>query len=193
MISTGLHPFPAKHQDLLRRGLAKLQTSALFKQRISNLLREASEGFSHLIVLLTGPSVFSSSTDETDEERQQRAKDVWADIENVIGTYNLAPIRVLDLIIEVASCHVASQWRFFLDLLQASYWGRHQVPVSAVMTGVMTDEASNIARSMDVSDADDSTIAKALGFWFSFYQVSIRCPRNMSNDSTQRMVILPLG
>lgn len=149
--------------------MAKLNTSTYFKQRNSNLLREASEGFSHLIILLTGPNVFVS-TPESDEQRLARAKSVWNDIENVIGTYNLAPIRVLDLIIEVASCHVAYHWRFFMDLLRVSYWGRYCTGPSNRVPKTVQDEGESIAHSLVLADTDNSTIAKALGFWFTFYQ-----------------------
>jgi THO complex subunit 2 len=170
-----MHPWGGDSRGL-NRAFLKLSTSAFYKQHNSNLLREASEGFSALIVLLTGPLVFTDNKDETDAERSVRAADVWARIETIIGTYNLAPIRVLDLIIEVASLHVAVQWRFFLDLISASYWGRHRAPSAATFNGVGADEAEHIARSMDLSPEDDCTIAKALGFWFRYYQDASTLP-----------------
>lgn len=161
----GLHPTPRDPQQL-QRGLIKLTTSSYFKQRTSNLLREASEGFSNLIVLLTGPLVFSKTSQESDEDIRQRADKVWTRIQHIIGTFGLAPIRVLDLIIEIASCHVPTTWRFFHHLIE------HFAPNGPRLLPRFDTEEERITHALDVTPDDDSTIAKALGFRFIFYQTT---------------------
>lgn len=159
----GLHPTPRDAQQL-HRGYIKLQTSTYFKQRTSNLLREASEGFSHLIVLLTGPLVFSKNAKSSDEDVRQRAEDVWMRIQLIIGTFGLAPVRVLDLIIEIASCHVPTTWRFFRHLI-GHFAQNGPRPLPHYDT-----EEERITHALDVQPDDDSTIAKTLGFRYLFYQ-----------------------
>lgn len=139
-----------------------------YKQRTTNLLRESSEGFSRLIVLLTGP-VSLHAPPESDGERALRAKRVWDSVRELIGFFNLAPIRVYDLILEVASCHVEKHWRFFLELLRQAGLGPREAPTLNGSADTAT-QVERVTHALDVSGEDDNMVARALAFRFRWYK-----------------------
>ncbi|WWC89783.1 uncharacterized protein L201_004709 [Kwoniella dendrophila CBS 6074] len=178
LVDLGLHPFP-RQPRALQSALIKKNTTLFFKQRKYNLMRECSEGFSGLIVLLTGPDALPHSIDETlsenDLDRKARAKRVWSKIMGLIGYFNLSPPRVLDIILEIASCHVAIHWRFFLDLLKRSPWGSavNNINPTGKGKGKAVDkwpdsEVESIGDSLH--PGGDRVLAQVLGFKFGFYQ-----------------------
>ncbi|WVQ98958.1 hypothetical protein IAU59_006090 [Kwoniella sp. CBS 9459] len=178
LIDLGLHPFP-RNPRALQSALVKKNTTLFFKQRKYNLLRECSEGFSGLIVLLTGPDALLPSADETSAEsslaRTERAKRVWSKIMGLIGYFNLSPPRVLDIILEIASCHVAIHWRFFLELLRCSPWGA--AAVAAAVEGKGKGKAADSWPTVELesigaalSQGGDRVLAQVLGFKFGFYK-----------------------
>jgi THO complex subunit 2 len=167
----------------LQSAHAKRATTLSIKQSKYNLLRECSEGFSALIVLITSDeSLVVDPLSETDEERQKRAKRVWDKVTSLIGYFNLSPPRVLDLILEVAGAQVTYHWRFFLDLLRCSSWGstardRTSGKGKAKSSGDwMQDELESIREAM--AGGGDRTLALVLGVKFSFSQVG-SVPPNM--------------
>lgn len=171
-----MHPSPHNPQAL-QRAYVKRNTTLFFKQSKYNLLRESSEGFSGLIVLLTGPDALlrHSPGEETEVSRKKRAERVWAKVMGLIGYFNLSPPRVLDIVLEIASCHVAVHWRFFLDLLRCSPWGVTAVDVK----GKGKEKAANApwieADLQDIieamADGGDRVLGQVLGVKFGFYQV----------------------
>lgn len=162
----------------LQSAHAKRATTLSIKQSKYNLLRECSEGFSALIVLITSDEALSAdSASETDAERQMRAKRVWDKITSLIGYFNLSPPRVLDLILEVAGAQVTYHWRFFLDLLRCSSWGstaheRTSGKGKAKSSGDWEQDELNSIRGA-MAGGGDRTLALVLGVKFSFSQVSL--------------------
>jgi len=160
----------------LQSAHAKRATTLSIKQSKYNLLRECSEGFSALIVLITSDESLSTAPlEETDEERQTRAKQVWDKITSLIGYFNLSPPRVLDLVLEVAGSQAAYHWRFFLDLLRCSSWGstsheRTSRKGKGKESGDwVQDELESIKGVM--GREGDRTLAMVLGVKFRFSQV----------------------
>ena len=95
----------------------------------------------------------------------------------LIGYFNLSPPRVLDLMLEVASCQVAPHWKFFLELLKCSPWGR-AVQEAGKGKGKeraggnwLEDEATGIESALDAGG--DRVLSQVLGVKFGFYQVCI--------------------
>ena len=178
LVRLSLHPFPYR-PEMLQRAYVKRNTNLFFKQSKYNLLRESSEGFSALVVLLSGPDAFSSRVmNELKTDRKARASQVWDKIMGLIGYFNLSPPRVLDLILEVASCQIAAQWRFLLDLLRCSPWGKDASPVESSGKGKgraieawRMDETSTIEHALDAGG--DRVLCQVLGVKFGFYQVCI--------------------
>lgn len=161
-----MHPYPEQPASL-QRNLVRLTTSTYFKQRTTNLLRESSEGFSRLIVVLTDPDVIGTG-DEDEADRKRRATRVWHQVRSLIGDFGLAPIRVYDLIMEVASCLIATHWRFFLDLLgEAGFKSRD----ASQIANPRKDELYRIEHCLDTDPEDDQTLAKALSFRLKWYKV----------------------
>lgn len=173
LIPLDLHPMPGAPQ-MFTRAFVKLTTSTYFKQRTSNLLRESSEGFSRLIVLLTSSEVLiRHPATEAPEACRARATRVWSQITLIIAHFSLAPPRVLDLILEVASCHLVGHWRFFLALLDLSRWGPPGARgASAAPAPDARDDLDAIKQALIISEEgkDYRAIAEVLAFRFSFYQ-----------------------
>lgn len=159
--------------------MVKRNTALHYKQSKFNLLRESSEGFSGLIVLLTNSdSLPDDSQTETEADVRIRAKRVWSKIMGLIGYFNLSPPRVLDVILEIASCHVAAHWRFWLELIRCSPWGAVEKTGKGkekAESGWADQECAEIQGSLDWDG--DRVLAQVLGAKFSFCQVGIySCP-----------------
>lgn len=95
----------------------------------------------------------------------------------LIGYFNLSPPRVLDVILEIASCHVAVHWRFWLELIRCSPWGGAEVKSGkgkgkADLGNWGNQEAESVAGVLDWEG--DRVLAQVLGAKFSFCQVSLR-------------------
>lgn len=160
----------------LQSALVKKNTTLFFKQRKFNLLRECSEGFSGLIVLLTSEdSLPSHPEEEDDEERRDRAERVWGKIMRLVGYFNLSPPRVLDIILEVFSCHITHHWPFFLELLRCSPWGPNSSQddgdgESSTEKGWKEEEVEGIENALKRDG--DRVLCQVLGFKFGFFRVS---------------------
>ena len=89
--------------DLFNKKLIKLNTAVYYRQQKYNLLREESEGFSRLLVMLAE----SSSLDP---------QLVFDRVMVMIGTFDLDPIRVLDLILDEFTFHFVPN--LYLPLLK---------------------------------------------------------------------------
>jgi len=96
----------------------------------------------------------------------------------LIGYFNLSPPRVLDVILEIASCHVAIHWRFWLELIRCSPWGGAELKGGkgkAKAEGSWAEqEAEKVAGVLDWEG--DRVLAQVLGAKFSFCHVSFIFP-----------------
>lgn len=129
-----------------------------------NLLRESSEGYSALIVLLTSDKALTHRPVlEEMERRKERAGRVLDRINVLIGHFDLSPPRVLDIIIEVAIMHVADHWRFFLELFKQSPWG-------VVDRSKKDHRVDTMEEAFEVKG--NKVLAQVLGAKFGFLQVS---------------------
>jgi THO complex subunit 2 len=101
----------------------KRNTALFYKQNKFNLLREASEGYAKLIDYLCSRAVIVSPHDpDTDNRRHWRAEKTMKTINMLIGQFDLAPPRVLDIILDIANLHLKDQWEFFVELFNVSAW-----------------------------------------------------------------------
>lgn len=177
-----LIPHPHNEQTF-GRSFVKRSTALFYKQSKYNLLRESSEGFSGLIVLLTSiDALANDSLIETEAEVRARAQRVWAKIMGLIGYFNLSPPRVLDIILEIASCHVAAHWRFWLELIRASPWGGVEKSSKGKEKAQDQWAEQECAAIGGVLQWDgDRVLAQVLGAKFGFCQVS---PRNLESQGS---------
>jgi THO complex subunit 2 len=169
----GLLPYPHS-LPVFTRAVTKRSTTLFYKQAKYNLLRESSEGFSGLIVLLTGADSLNDNWDEESEDAlKARAKRVWSKVMGMIGYFNLSPPRVLDVILEIASCHVALHWRFWLELIRCSPWGGAEKGAKGKgkAEGGWADQESQLISGV-LDWEGDRVLAQVLGAKFSFCQVS---------------------
>lgn len=79
-----------------------------------NLTYEANEGFSKLIVFLT--ESFESDESAFMVDYTIRGMDL------ITGHYNLDPIRVLDIILDISSVYCTKNYRFCIDFLKKTRW-----------------------------------------------------------------------
>jgi THO complex subunit 2 len=84
---------------------------------------------------------------------------------------------VLDLILEVASCHVVLHWRFWMELIRCSPWGEvgrqgkgKERGKAKMDEGWLDKEVQGIKEVLD--EGGDRVLAQVLGVKFGFYQVS---------------------
>lgn len=91
--------------DLFNKKLIKLNTAIYYRQQKYNLLREESEGFSRLLIMLADES--SKAVDP---------QMVFDRIMVMIGTFDLDPIRVLDLLLDEFTFHF--QPELYIPLLK---------------------------------------------------------------------------
>ncbi|KAJ9104267.1 hypothetical protein QFC19_004084, partial [Naganishia cerealis] len=173
----GLLSSQPRHNSLEKRK----RTNRFYRQKKYTLIRECSEGWARLIVLLTEESALgpratgNNPSAEPDVDRQQRARTLWRKIVALIGYYDLSPARVLDIILD-AFCHkLTSHWRFFLELLECTPWSLRNMGNKG--------KAKSEAEEDDEKDRSDTEFAEAmeleggnliltqvLGFKFGLYQ-----------------------
>lgn len=101
--------------------VARVQTHMLFRQKKFNLLREESEGYSKLAAELFSTAYLSSPL--------PRAGETLNNIKALIGTFELDPARVLDIIFDLCATSLVSNCRFFVRLLQLSPWWPTTSPI----------------------------------------------------------------
>lgn len=112
----------------------RAKTAYLYTQSKFNLLREESQGFSKLLVLLSEcniPSIESlyltfkgklkDLRDIRDKIVKEEAERVLDQILRLIGTFELDSNRVLDLILDIFAAKVLN-YDFFIELLRISPW-----------------------------------------------------------------------
>jgi THO complex subunit 2 len=170
----GLGLLGPHNESTFNRAQVRRQTALGYKQSKYNLLRESSEGFSGLIVLLTsGDALADDALNESAEATKARAKRVWSKVMGLIGYFNLSPPRVLDIILEIASCQVTIHWRFWLELIRCSPWGgadKNGKGKEKAEGSWAEQELQAVAGALDWEG--DRVLAQVLGAKFSFCQVS---------------------
>lgn len=150
------------------RKLVKVRTALIYKQSKFNLLREESEGYSKLAIELTehlpqpldvywandkGHSMTHLQLSNLRTQHvKNAAKAVMRNLTCLIGTFDLDPMRVLDIILDVFISMVTDYWDFFLELLLISPWG----PSTTEIDGTSILKANSI-------------VAQVIGFKFSYY------------------------
>ncbi|RDB20480.1 THO complex subunit 2 [Hypsizygus marmoreus] len=184
----------------------RTRTGLFYKQNKFNLLREQSEGYSKLTVELTsslGPAHASLTGRPTEsyEAIEDRARPVWEKVISLIGYFDLDPNRVLDVILDVLSVHLATHYTFFLALLSFSPWTTsYRRPVADSEGSMLVDLPPGSFRGKCLDEiltlADPATrdsvpvltgnrprvLAQVLGFKFAYYQspeVTEATPKNL--------------
>lgn len=168
-----------------------------YKQNKFNLLREQSEGYSKLIVELTGnlgPPHSSQTGRPVESYRaiEERAKPVWEKVISLIGYFDLDPNRALDVILDVLSQHLTTHYSFFLALLSFSPWAgsyRRRLPDDQTMDAEFelpegAFKGKSLEEVLTLAEADSRppatkrpmtggarVLAQVLGFKFKYYQV----------------------
>jgi len=128
------------------------------------------------------PIRVESSSADTDGSLKARAAHAWQKLVTIIGYFDLDPVRVLDIILDVFSSHVVTHWPFFLHLLHCSPWKREPLPRRAEQSNnsnpqrycdMTFDEILAAAEGVSPGPIpeDVNTCANLLGFKFKYYQV----------------------
>jgi len=105
--------------NMFQKKTVRANTNLYYRQTKFNLLREESEGWAKLM-----SEVFSALEDDTSPQG------LWNNIQAMIGFFALDPLRVLDVILDIASANIISHWRFFLELLRCSTWWPSNAQIS---------------------------------------------------------------
>lgn len=170
-----------------------------YKQNKFNLLREQSEGFSKLITEVTSalPPPHSPATGlplELSSVFPERVQPIWKRIVSLIGYFDLDPNRALDVILDLFSSYLMTNWTFFLVLLSLSPWKgqcgtltwtneekdepmkEEEDPSSSTYKGKSLDEILTMAEGAGLSkpspvQSAPRVMAQVLGFKFRHYQV----------------------
>ncbi|KAI0832504.1 transcription factor/nuclear export subunit protein 2-domain-containing protein [Trametes gibbosa] len=182
----------------------RTRTGLFYKQNKFNLLREESEGYSKLTAEITsnlGPphSALTGYPSEPLEAIEARALPTWERALSLIGYFDLDPNRVLDIILDVFSVHLATHYGFFISLLSFSPWGnrgkravkREDMVIEpepgrfkgkSLVEVLKIAEAESGAHMDDVDSSNARVLAQVLGFKFTYYQlpdVTENPPRNL--------------
>ncbi|MBW0462346.1 hypothetical protein O181_002061, partial [Austropuccinia psidii MF-1] len=193
LYETGLIPFTA---DLITKQATRLNTGLHYKQQRFNLLREESEGYSHLtteLISAMGPGQMAqliSSQSNTGNQTSYphlrsiiqsseslqlcnlRIDKVINNIKALIGYFDLDPNRTLDIILDVFSYNILTHHSFFCSLLKKSHW------MKSVQDLPVTEIQINHPNGTLPSQSGSKLIASLLGFKFNHYQ------QIEGNDST---------
>ncbi|KAL2171475.1 hypothetical protein VTG60DRAFT_2643 [Thermothelomyces hinnuleus] len=120
-----LDPPILQHLDLIRDTFVRMgirqSTNLLYRQANYNLLREESEGFAKLVTELFTISGAEPPTSEV-------VQTTFNKVMSLIGTFDLHPGRVLDVILDIFAAVLIKQFRFFIKFLRvSSWWPRSQL------------------------------------------------------------------
>ncbi|KAI8819369.1 transcription factor/nuclear export subunit protein 2-domain-containing protein [Fimicolochytrium jonesii] len=123
----------------LQKKEVRSRTAMLYLQEKYNLLREESEGYSRLLVLLADslPDVFdpyppadgvpAMSVEEAVQRRTEAVEEkVWAMNERMTqmtGRFDLDPNRILDVALDAFAVNISDHWDYFVRLIEVSKWG----------------------------------------------------------------------
>ncbi|KAL1835818.1 hypothetical protein VTJ49DRAFT_6032 [Mycothermus thermophilus] len=120
-----LDPPLLQHLDLIRDTFVRMgirqSTNLLYRQANYNLLREETEGFSKLVTELF-------TTGSSDRATSDIVHATFNKVMGLIGTFDLHPGRVLDIIFDIYAAVLIKQCRFFIKFLRvSSWWPRNQL------------------------------------------------------------------
>jgi THO complex subunit 2 len=183
----------AKHSAAERRK----RTAIFYKQKKYNVSREASEGYTAFLVLLSDDRYLrKGGEDEDATDRKRRAKALWKECLAVIGWYDLSPQRILDLMLDAFCQKLALHWRFFIDLLECSPWSRRNLCSARsdgdedVEEGAMeTDEPAKSRGMTDFKarlgeETGNRVLTQVLGFKFASHRYDDRDLKGVEQDPT---------
>lgn len=97
--------------DLFNKKVIKINTAMFYRQQKFNLLREESEGFSRLIIFVSSQLNFNHES-----SAKLQIDYVYDRILEMIGFFDLDPLKVLDILIETFIFGISS-WQNHLKLL----------------------------------------------------------------------------
>ncbi|RKP38904.1 transcription factor/nuclear export subunit protein 2-domain-containing protein [Dimargaris cristalligena] len=144
----------------------RINTGKLYRQSKFNLLREESEGFAKLVVVVNHAMATTHRSD-SDESLAARMTPLWHRIQTLIGYFSLDPNRVADILLDIFIANVASHYPFFLQLFHQSSW--FTPPVTA--EGESTPLPPTATRPERLTQGHPK-LAHLVGFKFRFYQES---------------------
>lgn len=173
LTALGLITSQPRHSSLEKRK----RTNRFYRQKKYTLIRECSEGWARLIVLLADPSSLgpgSTATNllgEAEAERKIRARSLWRKIVAIIGFYDLSPARVLDIILDAFCQNLVGHWRFFLELLECTPWSVRNLASKGKAKAEVSDISdTEFAGALEL-ERGNLILTQVLGFKFSAYQV----------------------
>ncbi|KAI9512728.1 transcription factor/nuclear export subunit protein 2-domain-containing protein [Russula earlei] len=174
----------------------RARTGLFYKQNKFNLIREQSEGYSKLVteVISALPLPHSPATGfplEPSSVFPERVQPIWNRIVSLIGYFDLDPNRALDVIVDLFSAYLMTNWSFFLVLFSLSPWKGQcesltwihedkgepmkEETSSSKFKGKGLDEILHMAESTGLSNTPPPQSAprvmtQVLGFKFRHYQ-----------------------
>jgi THO complex subunit 2 len=158
--------------DLFNKKVIKINTAMFYRQQKFNLLREESEGFSRLIILIGSSINFGSCSSEAQIDL------LYDRILEMIGFFDLDPIKVLDILLE---CFVfgLTAWREFLQLLR-----KFSFP-SASIVGVLGFKLAFIREDSKFTCEYLEKVFTVIGHLLSqgFFDLSALWPHLLPSDS----------
>ncbi|KAG7531987.1 hypothetical protein FFLO_03926 [Filobasidium floriforme] len=183
----------AKHSAAERRK----RTAIFYKQKKYNVSREASEGYTAFLVLLSDDRYLGKGGEDEDAtDRRRRAKALWKECLAVIGWYDLSPQRILDLMLDAFCQKLALHWRFYIDLLEFTPWSKRNlcsarsVGDEDVEEGAMeTDEPAESRGMTDFKarlgeETGNRVLTQVLGFKFASHRYDDRDLKGVEQDPT---------
>ncbi|KAJ1330384.1 hypothetical protein BSLG_009518 [Batrachochytrium salamandrivorans] len=181
------------NSPVFSRKIIRTNTMMLYKQSKFNLLREESEGYSKLLMELTcslprpldvywEADKSKLSHAELSKLRKthihERALTAIRNIQSLIGSFDLDPNRVLDIVLDVFTANVLDYWDFFVEMLLQGPW-KPRIVKKTIKKRVRNADGSGMS---DVDVQVESTegrdvVGQILGFKFQFYnQVDVLQP-----------------
>lgn len=107
---------------LFAKKMVKINTALHYKQQKYNLLREESEGFSRLLILLASTINLGETAPDIDR--------LYSQVLETIGFFDLDPNKVLDILLDEFTFGLA-KWQLYVQLL------RRLAYPSATITGII--------------------------------------------------------
>ncbi|KAL5032135.1 hypothetical protein BDV3_000726 [Batrachochytrium dendrobatidis] len=170
------------------RKIIRSNTALLYKQNKFNLLREESEGYSKLLIELTcdlpqpldiywaadkGRKSHSDLAILRNKHICERTLIVIRNIQSLIGSFDLDPNRVLDIILDVFIANVLDYWDFFIELLLQGPWKPRTVKQKVKKLTRASDSSEIIEEEVEVETlVGRDMVGQILGFKFQFYNSS---------------------
>jgi len=114
------------NEKLANKKLIRLNTNLLYRQHKYNLLREESEGWAKMIVLLWAGAATSSQYRLGSMELKAHSEQISRNMKSLIGYFNLDPNQVLALLLNIFIFTVEKSCHFWITILLSSSWRPRQ-------------------------------------------------------------------